>query len=135
MNRILIVCAIAFSLLSGGQRLVGADADPGVGEVAPATKKAKRMPFYGTVKAVDVEAMTFTLVGKSKDRLFLVTDTTRVHDAGEVCQLGDVVVGRKVGGVATQNPEGKWEVTTLNLGVKQQRGSSAKKVDGESSDG
>ncbi len=126
MNRILIVCAVAFSLLSCGHRLVGADGDETIAAVAPATKKAKRMPFYGTVKSVDVDAMTFTLVGKAKDRLFLVTDGTRVHDAGEVCTLGDVVVGRKVGGVATQNPEGKWEATTLNLGVKQGRGSSSK---------
>lgn len=134
MNRILIVCAVAVSLLSCGHRLVGADGDEAINAVAPVAKKAKRMPFYGTVKAVDVEAMTFTLVGKANDRLFLVTDSTRVHDAGELCKLGDVVIGRKVGGVATQNPEGKWEATTLNLGVKQQRGESPKKEGGESSE-
>jgi hypothetical protein len=82
------------------------------------------MPFYGSVKAVDLKAKTFTLAGKEKDRVFVITDTTRIHDSGEARELADVQVGRKVGGLAKANAAGKWEVATLNLGVKQERTSA-----------
>ena len=130
MKRILITVAITVSLLSGGFITRAADETSSKPVATDAAKKPKQMPFYGSVKAVDLKAKTLTLVGKEKDRVFLVTDSTRIHDSGANKKLEDVQVGRKVGGLAKANASGKWEVATLNLGVKQQRSArTSSKVD------
>jgi hypothetical protein len=124
MKRILIACVLTVSLLSSGLILRAADGASSKPKSAAVSEKPKRMPFYGSVKAVDLKAKTLTLKGKEKDRVFLVTKTTRIHNSGTTKKLTDVKVGRKVGGLAKANATGKWEVATLNLGVKQQRTSS-----------
>jgi hypothetical protein len=124
MKRILIACVLTIGLLSSGFMLQAADGESAKPTSTEVAKKAKRMPFYGSVKAIDIKAKTLTLVGKEKDRVFYVTESTRIHDSGTVKKLSDVKVGRKVGGLAKATAAGKWEVATLNLGVKQQRTSS-----------
>lgn len=130
MKRILTACILTVGLLSGGLVMRAADGtateiQPGV----PQPEKGKRMPFYGVVKKVDEKARTLTLVGKEKDRVFRITDATRIHDSGTAKTLKDVRVGRKVGGSAKSSPSGEWEIATLNLGVKQNRSSSGAQVE------
>jgi len=121
MKRILIASVLTVTLLSSGLILRAADDAASPPKSAAVSQKPKQMPFYGSVKKVDLKANILTLAGKEKDRVFLVTKTTRIHDSGTAKKLADVKVGRKVGGLAKANGAGKWEVATLNLGVKQER--------------
>ena len=121
MKHLLIACLLTVSLVAGAQRLAAADATPSPTPAGPNAPRAKAMPFYGQVKAVDKAAQTLTLVGKEKDRVFRINQATKIHDAGEPKKLEDVKVGRHVGGRAEANGEGEWVITTLNLGVKQGR--------------
>jgi hypothetical protein len=119
MKRLIIATLLTSVLFTTGQFVRAADEVPAVSETPKVTNRAKQMPFYGTVKAVDEEKKTFTLVGKEKDRVFKVTESTRIHKSGEPMKLVDIKIGQRVGGLAKAAVDGEWEVATLNLGVKQ----------------
>jgi len=126
MKHLFIACLLTLSLATGAQRLDAADG--GDTPTTLPTPRAKSMPFYGQVKKVDKEEKTLTLVGKEKDRVFLLKPITKIHDAGEPKTIEDIQIGRHVGGRAEANADGKWVITTLNLGVKQGRQSSAQET-------
>jgi len=121
MKHHIIACLLTLTLVAGAQRLAAADATTTPAPAGTTTQRAKAMPFYGQVKAVDKTALTLTLVGKEKDRVLRLNAATKIHDAGEPRKLEDVKTGRHVGGRAEANPDGEWVITTLNLGVKQGR--------------
>jgi hypothetical protein len=126
MKHLFIACLVTWSLAVGAQRLYAADAaDTPTTLPAP---RAKAMPFYGQVKKVDKEEKTLTLVGKEKDRVFLLNSLTKIHDGGETKTIEDIKIGRHVGGRAEANAGGEWVITTLNLGVKQGRQSGTQET-------
>lgn len=68
------------------------------GEVVPGTKTT-RYPIRGKLKAVDLEAKTFTLTGAEKDRVFKVDSATEMTRDGKPANLSDAAKGDEVGGL------------------------------------
>ena len=80
--------------------------------------------FYGTISAVDTNAMTFTV----DDQTLAVTGNTRMTKAtsGEAATLADAVVGDPARGSYTKTSSGKLEVTKVRFGKKTGGKGSAK---------
>ena len=79
-------------------------------------KKAKALPFRGTVASVDKVAKSVTLEGKEKTRTFQITSETKIHGKDKKpATLNDVTVGDHVGGSSRETADGKMELVTLNV--------------------
>jgi hypothetical protein len=113
--------------VSTGAIAYAADASAFAADSAKTTKRARQMPFRGKIAAVDVSAKTITLSGRQKDRVFHVTESSRIKKDGKVFELEDVRVGETVGGLAVAAASGDWEILTLNIGPKpaQEKGGTA----------
>lgn len=85
---------------------------------AKAETKPKFMPFRGKITAIDKTAMTLSLAGKEKPRVFVITPETKLFKDAKPATLNDVAVGEEAGGRARITPEGKQEIITLRIGPK-----------------
>jgi len=86
---------------------------------APATAKAAKVsgyPFRGKLKSVNKEALTLTLAGKEKDRVFHVTADTKFVRDGKAVALGDGVEGEEVAGYARNDADGKAQALSVRFG-------------------
>jgi hypothetical protein len=79
---------------------------------------SRPLPFNGKVKAVDLKGKTVT-VG---ERVFQVTEGTRLVKAGKPAKLEEVVIGEVVGGSYRTTPEGKLEAGMIRIGPKEEAG-------------
>lgn len=70
--------------------------------------------FYGTVSAVDTNAMTFTV----SDQTYTVTGESRLTKGGKAATLADAVVGEPARGSYTKGKDGKLDVTKVSFGKK-----------------
>lgn len=86
--------------------------------IAATPAKARAFPFRGKIAAVDQEAKTITLRGKEKNRVFQITDKTKIMKGGKPSSLAEARVGDEVGGQAQVAAEGKNEALSLRLGAK-----------------
>ncbi len=91
-------------------------------QAAEKEKKARGIPFNGKVSAVDKAAMTITLEGKEKPRVFQLSAAAKISRDKQAATLDDIKVGERVGGYARENAEGKLEVVTLNVGLPPRAG-------------
>ena len=82
---------------------------------------AQRLPFQGTVAAVDVRARTFTFKTKDgKEHIHRLADYGTVEKStGHPATIADVKVGEVVRGTRTKLDENHWEVSTLIIGPKK----------------
>jgi hypothetical protein len=124
MKPLFIALTLTCALLGVGT--VGLAADKSA-DAPKAEKKAKHMPFKGTVSALDKTAMTLTLEGKEKARTFSITSQTRINKESNPAVVDDIKVGDPVSGQAVEAAGGKWEITTLNLGKKSDDAKAADK--------
>jgi hypothetical protein len=85
---------------------------------AKSEPSSKFMPFRGKVTAVDKTAMTISLAGKEKPRIFVVTSETKFFKDNKPATLADLTVGEEVGGRARLAANGKQEIMTLRIGAK-----------------
>ena len=86
---------------------------------APATAKAAKVsgyPFRGKLKSVNKDALTLTLAGKEKDRVFHVTADTKFVRDGKAVALGDGVEGEEVAGYARNDADGKAQALSVRFG-------------------
>ena len=86
---------------------------------APATAKAAKVsgyPFRGRLKSVNKDALTLTLAGKEKDRVFHVTADTKFVRDGKAVALGDGVEGEEVAGYARNEADGKAQALSVRFG-------------------
>ena len=86
---------------------------------APATAKAAKVsgyPFRGKLKSVNKEALTLTLAGKEKDRVFHVTADTKFVRDGKAVALGDGVEGEEGAGYARNDADGKAQALSVRFG-------------------
>jgi hypothetical protein len=90
-----------------------------VGGKTEAATKAKGMPFYGKVGAIDKAAGTLALEGKEKKRLFYLTSSTKIHRDKLPAKVEEVAVGQWVGGFVRPDAAGRPVVENLNLAVTQ----------------
>lgn len=94
---------------------------------APTEKKLSRYPIRGKIKAVDLEAQTFTL-GGTKDRVFKVTPQTETVKDGRPATLADARVGDEVGGLAQQQSDGSVVALKVRFGPKTEDEQSGSKT-------
>jgi len=90
---------------------------------APQEEKAPRrapgLPFRGKISAVDLEARTLSLAGKTI-RVFKVNEETKIKRGEDSATLQDLKVGDSVGGYALRAEEGATPlVVTLNIKVPE----------------
>ena len=74
----------------------------------PAKKKpaSNTLPFRGKVESVDAKAMTITLAGREKQRVFNVTSKTRLEKDGKPATFGDIKAGEEARGSYTKGKDG-----------------------------
>jgi hypothetical protein len=88
------------------------------GSTTKSEPSSKFMPFRGKVTAADKTAMTISLAGKEKPRVFVVTSETKFFKDSKPATFGDVTVGEDVGGRARLSANGKQEIMMLRIGAK-----------------
>ncbi len=113
MKKLLITSILACSLLS----ILPASqaADKPTEETPPKTKAASRLPFHGTISAIDKTAKTIALEENGKSRTFQVTSATRIHKDAKPATLDEVAIGESARGTY-HDKEGKLELNTLRVG-------------------
>jgi hypothetical protein len=87
---------------------------------------AKAVPYHGKVASVDAAAKTFTIKGKTKDRVFTITDKTTIMKDGAAADIAAVVAGEEVTGQATKSGD-NWEALKVYVGGKEKGAKGAKK--------
>ncbi|MES2572091.1 MAG: hypothetical protein V4710_18800 [Verrucomicrobiota bacterium] len=83
--------------------------------------KGSKVPYHGTIGAVDVAAKTFTIKGKQKDRVIYLTDSTKITKEGVVADMGALAAGEGVRGQLTRKGD-QWEAASVMLGAKSNTG-------------
>ncbi len=84
-------------------------------------------PFRGRLKALDKDALTFTIAGKDKDRVFRITSQTRFTKDGKPATLSDAVLDGEIAGSARKAAEGKEEAVSVRFGPATKAGQPAGK--------
>jgi hypothetical protein len=93
---------------------------------AAAEGSAKAVPYHGKIASVDAAAKTFTIKGKTKDRVFTITDKTTITKDGAAADISALVAGEEVTGQATKSGD-NWDALKVYLGVKEKGAKGAKK--------
>lgn len=120
------VAALAFA--SPGRPVRAADTPAPAAAPGAAKKKApERLPFRGTVKATDDVAMTVTLGGQQRDRVFHLTSESRITKAGQPAVFGDIKPGEEVAGQYRRRENGELEILSLRVGPRPEAAPPAKK--------
>jgi len=88
--------------------------------------KHDKLPFGGTLSAVDKTAMTITVKKKEAEKTFQITSTTKITKAGKPAMLNDAVVGEDCGVFYKKTADGKLEALSLRLGAKPEKGGEKK---------
>lgn len=70
--------------------------------------------FYGTVTAVDVNAMTFVVA----DKTYAITGESQMTKDNKPATLADAVVGEPARGSYTTTSDGKLQITKVRFGKK-----------------
>lgn len=83
---------------------------------APATA-ARGLPASGKITSVDKTAKTI----KVGERVFAITDTTRIQKAGKKATIEDATTGEEVGIYYKEADGGKLELISLRIGPRPER--------------
>jgi Cu/Ag efflux protein CusF len=131
-NTCLLLVALLSLHASVSWAAVQKESDPPAA-AATAPAKARAFPFRGKIAAVDQEAKNITLRGKDKNRVFQVTEKTKIVKDGKPSSLSEARVGDEVGGQAQVAGEGKYEALSLRLGAKPDANAKAASSSAQSS--
>lgn len=83
---------------------------------APGMEMARAIPFRGMIASVDTRARTFTIAGKEKSRVFMMTDRTVFMKAGAPATMRDVGQNEEIRGSYWKRADGSLEAKTVKLG-------------------
>jgi hypothetical protein len=116
------VAALAFgpaSLSAAGKKKSEASASgsPAEAMTSATAPPAKVVPFHGTVSEVDQAAKTFTIAGKTKSRVFKLTDRSVIMKGSTTGSMSDIAQNDQVGGSYWKMPDGSLEVKTVKVGA------------------
>lgn len=89
-------------------------------------KKARGVPYAGTVATVDKAAKTITIKKKEASRVFEITAETRISKSGKPATLDDAIIGEEAAAYGHEQ-NGKHIAQSLRLGTKPEDPSSDKK--------
>jgi hypothetical protein len=96
---------------------------------AAATAKPQRaIPFHGMISAVDANAKTFTIAGKTKSRVFTITDKTVLTKAGNPATMSDVVANEEARGSFWKHADGTLEAKSVKLGPLTEKEKAAQEA-------
>jgi len=130
MNQTIIRVALAIGVAGsiGTAALVSAQDAGTPPTTSPSTPtsqpdQAAVQKFYGTVTAVDVNAMTFVVA----DKTYNITGESRMTKDNKPATLADAVVGEPARGSYTTSSDGKLEITKVRFGKKTGGKSGGKK--------
>jgi hypothetical protein len=112
----LVAAVLPLASLADDKKPSGATEAP-KGAEAKAAESGAKVPYHGTVSAVDPTAKTFTIKGKEKDRVFHVTDATKITKDGAASDLSGLTAGQEVRGQVTKHGD-KWEAVSVMTGAK-----------------
>lgn len=82
---------------------------------------SSRYPFRGKIAAVDARAGTFTLEGKTAQRVIAVTSETKIMKNGALAKLSDAAVGEDSGGMVQRGADGKLTALSVRFGAKPEK--------------
>ena len=99
---------------------------PLLGQTAPAAAKEKKLPFHGTIVAMDASAGTLTLNGKMARVVHVTGSTVVVDGSGNPTTLSFASVGEDVSGSYTKDAAGTLTAAKLRIGAKLGSKTSAK---------
>jgi len=123
-NRISITLgAIAILALCTPVISLAADKEKPAADVTAAAEKpagessGKPVPYRGKVSSVDASAKTFSIKGREKERVFNITDSTKITREGTAADLAAIAAGEEVRGQAAKNGD-KWDAVSVMIGAK-----------------
>ena len=118
---ITITLSVVAALALGSLTTFAAEKEKPAADATAATEKAagstKPVPYRGKVATVDANAKTFTIKGKEKERIFNITDTTKITREGTAADLAAIAPGEEVRGQAAKNGD-KWDAVSVMIGAK-----------------
>ena len=100
--------------------------------VTPAPKHDK-IPYSGTLSAVDKTAMTITVKKKESEKTYTITSTTKFVKAEKPATLDDAKVGDEVRGQYKKTAAGKLDALSVYIGPKPEKPAKSKKPEGTNS--
>jgi hypothetical protein len=117
------IAAIALCTPLGAQTTPGTATSPAASPhetASPAASPAKTrpIPFHGKASAVDQNAKTFTIAGKTTSRVFKVTDQTEITKGGNAATMSDITESEEVSGSYWKHDDGSLEAKTVKVGAK-----------------
>lgn len=126
------MCTPMAAFAQGAKKNTDAAASASPAESASSTtatstdKPARPIPFHGVASAVDQNAKTFTIAGKTSSRVFKATDQTTVTKGGASASFSDLTADEKVSGSYFKQADGTLELKSLKIGGAEGGGSSKK---------
>ena len=127
------VCVIALALcspftVSAKEKKSAASPEPSASPAASAaaSPSMRAIPYHGMISAVDQSAKTFTIAGKEKSRVFMVTDKTTVTKDDQPATMSDIAEKEEVRGSYWKNADGSLEAKSVKLGAKTEKKKSKK---------
>jgi hypothetical protein len=120
LSRVLSIGLMALAI-AGLQLNLQAQETEGSSAKEKAAKADRALPFHGTLKAVDKDAGTVTVGG----RTFKLTPGTQFLQG----TLEDAKIGEKVGGSYRKASDGTLTVNSIRFGEKPEKQKQAKSTD------
>lgn len=93
----------------------------------------RALPYHGMISAVDQSAKTFTIAGKEKSRVFMVTDKTTVTKDDKPATMSDIAEKEEVRGSYWKNADGSLEAKSVKLGAKMEKSKKKAKKEEDTS--
>ncbi|MDB6152092.1 MAG: hypothetical protein JWL90_545 [Chthoniobacteraceae bacterium] len=112
----LVAATLPLASFADKKTEAGAVEAPKAAETKTAESGAK-VPYHGTISAVDATAKTFTIKGKEKERVFHITDSTKITKDGAASDLNSLTAGQEVRGQISKNGD-KWDAVSVMTGAK-----------------
>ncbi len=84
-------------------------------------KKRPTYPLYGDVVAIDAKTLTLKGGEGQPNRVFAMTEETKIVNGEKDAQWTDTKIGQKIGGLVEKAEAGNDKLLKINLGVKQDK--------------
>lgn len=98
-----------------------APAPPAAPAPSTSAEPAKAAPYYGTVHSVNAVGRTFSFMSKAgKQRVFSITNKTKISKDGIIVDFAAVTVGAYVTGQCKKTGEGRADAVSVKIGQKKE---------------
>lgn len=122
------LAAAPVSLSAAGKKKSASPAESASPAASPAKSATRPLPFHGMVAAVDQQAKTFTIAGKTASRVFKVTDKTVITKGANAATMSDIMQNEEISGSYWKSADNSLEAKTVKIGPKASGEKKVKKV-------